>query len=94
MNKEKEECCSCGNDLANNEDLCQYCLEDQCDFCGEFEEDCTCDDDDDDVEDYCGKEGCWCDTDEFDKENVADTFRPMNAFARARWLKAKNKGKS
>jgi len=42
--------------------------------------------------------GCYpniCDrddnTDEFDDENVADTFRPMNAFVRARWLKAQEK---
>lgn len=28
-----------------------------------------------------------CDCDEFDQEFISDTFRPMNAFDRARWLK-------
>lgn len=31
----------------------------------------------------------YCDCDEFDVEFVADTFRSMNAFARARWLKTR-----
>lgn len=42
--------------------------------------------------DSCGEvySDCEC-RDEFDDENVVDTFRPMNAFARARWLRAQEK---
>lgn len=45
---------------------------------------------DDDTCDGCGEQydDCNCDDiDEFDQKNIIDTFRPMNAFARARWLK-------
>lgn len=44
----------------------------------ELDEDCICWDGDND-------------TDEFNDENVVDTFRQMNAFDHARWLKAKGK---
>ena len=69
------------------------------DYCGNCDSnECSCYDDDDDCI-RCGLDpetcGCWDksddDTDEFDQENIADTFRPMNAFARARWLKAQGK---
>lgn len=86
-----------------NEDTCDGCCElyedcycdEVCDECHGF--DCYCDDDDDyDGEDCggcCREKGCWCDTEELDEENVVETFRPMNAFDRARCIKSKKKNK-
>lgn len=60
---------------------------------------CDCDEDDDDCI-RCGMDpmtcGCWdkggcMGDDDLDDENVDKTFRPMNPFARARWLKACNR---
>ena len=74
-------CCEDGDD----EDYCfgcdnyQYCdcNDDDdwldCEKCGGSYETCEC-------EDICGQPGCWCDPE------VATP--PLNAFARARWLKA------
>ena len=48
-------------------------------YCNECQEICT------DCECLATSGGCMAD---FDDENVDQTFRPMNAFARARWLRA------
>lgn len=85
------------------DELCDDCLCDCCVECDKLYNDCICNDDDDCCEECsqshddclrCSECDC-CDCqviktslNEFDQENVADTFRPMNAFARARWLKA------
>jgi len=65
------------------------CNNDECIHCGLDPDTCGCwdesDDEDDDDDDDCP--GCGCD--KFDDEFIADTFRSMNAFARARWLKAR-----
>lgn len=76
-----------------NEDYCKDCEEDlnncHCDYCDECNEliadGCMCEYCDD-----CGELWYYCVCD-LDKENVADTFRPMNAFDRARWLKSLGK---
>lgn len=83
-----EECCtsfSCGDD---NED--DFCL-----ACHEYIDYCTCDD----GETCLGCEelfdNCSCDDgyeDELCQELVSETFQPMNAFARARWMRAQQKG--
>lgn len=93
MYEEKQECWNCGNDCCCNNDLCQKCLDDSCSECGEVDGQCCCEDMCDECY-CCGEEECLCDTDELDKENVADSFHPMNAFARARWLRAQQKGKN
>ena len=80
----------CYDDEDIDDDDC-YCIN-----CGLDPETCGCWDHDDDEcsdEDYCPDfviiiNSCC---DEFDKENVAGTFHPMNAFARARWLKIQGK---
>lgn len=74
-----------------------------CNECGEIFIDCECEDICDIDGCWCNDrhldnteicecgyhdEDCCCDTDEFDYENVDQTFRPMNAFARAQWLKS------
>jgi len=84
-------CDQCGCcDRVDGETWCEDCLDTYCPECEQPWEDCTCNEDDGDDDDYCP--GCdnyqYCDCDELDEEFVADTFSPMNAFARARWLKA------
>lgn len=92
-----DEDCKCGS---HSDDCnCDGALDDVDDYCfdcGERDEDCLCYEDDDDCI-RCGMDsdtcGCWdeggcMDTSDLDDENVDKTFRPMNAFARARWLKA------
>lgn len=104
MSDGKKECWNCGNDCCCGSDLCQKCLDDSCSECGEVDGQCCCDEccecgfsNDDcrcaDICDQCNILGCCCD-DELDEENTADTFGPMNAFARARWLRAQQKGKN
>jgi len=85
------ECEQPWDDCTCNEDA-----DDDCIHCGLDPETCGCwdesdDEDDGDNDDYCPDCGNYqyCDCDELDEEFVADTFRPMNAFARARWLKAR-----
>lgn len=34
---------------------------------------------------------CSCEVDELDQDNIANTFGPMNAFARTRWLKSQGR---
>ncbi len=80
-------CFNCGENDSDclcyeNDDYCDdcdkfgcICDESFCCDCGEQQEECTCEDAYD------------CD-DDLDDENVDQTFRPMNAFARARWSKA------
>jgi len=96
--------CNCDGALDDvDDDYCDdcdkfecICDESFCCDCGEQQEECTCDDDDDDCI-RCGLDpdtcGCWdeggcMNTSDLDDENVNQTFRPMNAFARAHWLKA------
>jgi hypothetical protein len=69
---------------------------DYCEECGEQYCDCLCDVDDDICTGCCNSaENCDCedayDCDDLDNENVDETFHSMNAFARARWLKAQGK---
>lgn len=89
-------CDSCGTrDCTVGEilcDLCEDCVEqvvnnpcfdeedDTCDDCGEWIEDCICEND----------EPCDC-GDEFCREFVVDQFKPMNAFARAKYLRSQQK---
>ncbi len=93
-------CDSCGeNDRIEGENLCEFCLEDEtydncdeeccssCDYCSDKEDDCCL------CEDCVYEDTCYCE-DELCDEFVADTFEPMNAFARARWLKAQRKGEN
>ncbi|RLC88988.1 MAG: hypothetical protein DRJ03_00060 [Chloroflexi bacterium] len=96
-------CGRCGtNNRVEDDTLCGDCIDDDtCLDCDERYEDCCCDDeygDNDCIN--CGLDpetcGCWDHSDgdcqdELDQENVADTFRPMNAFVRARWLMARRK---
>lgn len=95
-------CDNCGvNDRVDGEVWCQDCIDDDiCSGCDEQRDDCCCDDYDDEYCGNCNSHECLCndddwdgfnDTDEFDQENVADTFSPMNAFTRARWLKAQER---
>lgn len=92
--------CGCWDDDDDSLDCCEECGEPYedcccCHDCGNLHDDCTCCNNDDEDsgsdEDYCP--GCgnyqYCNCDEFDNEFVSDTFRPMNAFERARWLKAR-----
>lgn len=90
-----EDDCECGNhsDDCGCEDYDDCLDDDECYVCGVVE--CICIEDDDDFDDdgYCNLCGeictdCECADDDLDDENVDQTFRPMNAFARARWLKA------
>jgi len=67
--------------------------EDYCDDCGGLLNHCMCDfenddDDYDENEDYYDEDEDEdeYDTEEFDNEFVADTFRTMNPFERARYL--------
>lgn len=71
-----------GEDYKLDEDLCDTCLEEI--------DDCIREDDYDWCP-ACGelKDECICD--EFDQEFIVDTFHPMNAFDRVRWLKAEGK---
>jgi|GEM_PF-3813627 len=85
------ECEQPWDDCTCNEDA-----DDDCIHCGLDPETCGCWDESDDDgcdDDYCP--GCgnyqYCGCDEFDDEFIADTFRSMNAFARARWLKENRK---
>lgn len=62
--------------------------DDYCEECGESYEDCDC-------EDCCGQSGCWCDPNICDEcgglnciHNKEGVTPPLNAFARAKWLKA------
>ena len=90
--------------LEDNEDdeICRECGEGYCDCCCDDEYDdeycgncnshnCCCDDDDDYDEDgYCNQcmeicTDCTC-----NNKNEAD-ITPLNAFARARWLKSQEK---
>lgn len=64
-----------------NEYGCYCNIEEDDDFCDM----CSCrfdDDDDDDDDDQCGNDRCWCNT-----SSVGVVQPPLNAFARARWLK-------
>lgn len=77
-------------------DLCEKCLEryDNC-ACGVDEDyDCLCSTEDDvcsrcyELHEDCECGGCTKCSDEFDEEFVCSTFRSMNAFDRARWIRA------
>lgn len=82
-------CGSCGeNDRIEGDKFCEDCIDDDiCDNCCERLDDCYCDCDEDNKEEPFH----MCE-DEFCEEFIADTFQPMNAFVRARWLKVKQKG--
>jgi len=91
---EKNSCCICNEDDDLDDDDCLRCGMDST-TCGCWDEDgyCTqCQEICTDCDCLATSGGCMgdpdIDTDEFDDENVYQTFRPMNAFARARWLKA------
>ena len=73
-------CCQNWEDCPCDDD------EDYCDECGSDYDDCEC-------EYCCGEEGCLCNpnNDNLNEEFASDTFRPMNAFTRARWIKARNR---
>ena len=87
--KERSDGCYCGDDRCGkcSSDECPYYKEaDNCINCGLDPNKCGC----------CGeKDECYeCLNElstEFDEEFICDTFRPMNAFNRARWLKAQGK---
>ena len=76
-------------------DICEKCLEryDNC-ACGVDEDyDCLCSEEDDvcsrccELHEDCDCGGCTKCSDEFDEEFVCSTFRSMNAFDRARWIR-------
>lgn len=89
----------CANCAEN--DICDECDEECCSSCCEhsnidcddincqcYEEDDTCSECDGPIDD------CFCDDgyqDEFFAEMIIGTFKTMNAFARARWIKAQIK---
>lgn len=70
-------------DFCDDED-CEYDeeQEDTCAWCGEYHFECQCQ--------YDNKRPCDC-GDEFCKEFVSESFKSMNAFARARWIRAQEK---
>lgn len=89
------------------ESFCKSCRKyNCCDDCREQFSDCLCTDEcdgecctscdghDDDDEGRPGydddDEPCECD-DEFCEEFISDTFKPMNPFARARWIKSQRR---
>jgi len=84
------------NDYRNENCSGGYSDESFCCDCGELQEECACEDACDyDDDGYCIGcqeicDDCEClNTYKFDDENVDKTFRPMNAFDRARWLKTR-----
>ena len=78
----RDENCSGGY----GDDCCEECGEQYCDCCEDAYNNNV-----DDLCSICCRSDCLCDEygDDLDDENVDQTFRPMNAFARARWLKAR-----
>ncbi len=77
-----EVCVDCGEELEPNKCYCDCCCDDEdCLHCGLYPLTCGC-------WDNSLEGGCMGD-DDLDDENVDKTFRPMNAFTRARWLKAR-----
>lgn len=92
--EDEGDCIRCGLDYTT----CG-CWDDDgyCSECGEICTDCDCEDANVfcdecglplDQDDECNDiDACTCDSD-LDDENVDQTFRPMNPFVRARWLKA------
>lgn len=93
--------CCCDDETECDEECCTSCscdtdneIGDICGACDEEIEYCTCDDD---VCLGCEElfDNCSCDDgyeDELCQELVSETFQPMNAFARARWMRAQQKG--
>lgn len=81
---EKNSCCICNKDDHFDDDG-------YCNRCEEICTDCECDD-------ICDIDGCWCNDRHLENgymadfdlndENIDKTFRPMNAFCRARWLQS------
>lgn len=83
------------NDKVEGDKLCEECIED--DLINEDADDCLCCEDNDCYEECCLlcdqlTEDYTCDDeDEFCEEFGIDTFKPMNVFVRARWLKSQKK---
>lgn len=84
IDEDADTCSVCGDGY---EDC--YCDEDCDEDCNEYG--CYCHIyDDSDFCDICSCRFSHCDddNDELDQENIADTFHPLNAFARERWIMA------